>query len=177
MADTLAQKYTLPSSTHPDHPLALHEVSLFAEAIEVVSSSSDFTQAFLRYVQPRSQLMVESIGHRMAYDAAVDQGVPQSLIDMYAIHAIQKDSAWYVEHGKFTRQRIADMEDAALSALLPRLDDLLMEMETKIGPYVNAPITSDERWEEFVKTLPVYSFPRAEVPVRQEFCALERARL
>jgi len=113
----------------------------------------------------------------MAYDAAVDQGVPQSLIDMYAIHAIKTDSAWYVEHGKFTRQRIADMEDAALSALLPRLDDLLMEMETKIGPYVNAPITSDERWEEFVKTLPVYSFPRAEVPVRQEFCALERARL
>jgi hypothetical protein len=177
VGDTLAQKYTLPSSTHPDDPLACHEVSLFEEAIKAVSSSSDLTQAFMQYVQPRSQLMVESIGHRMAYDAAVDQGVPKSLIDMYIVHAIKTDSAWYVEHGMFTRQNIARMEDGALSALLPQLDDSLTELEAEIGPYVNAPITSDERWEEFSRILPVYSSPEAVVSVPQDHRALQRAML
>jgi acyl-CoA oxidase len=121
--------------------------------------------------------MVESMGHRMAYDAAVDQGIPKSLIDMYVIHAIKTDSAWYVERGMFTRKGIACMEDAALSALLPRLDDLLTEMEAEIGPYVNAPIVSDERWEQFCKTLPVYSSPHAGVPVSQKPFFLQRARL
>ena len=175
--DILDGKYTLPSSTHPDDPLALHEVSLFEEATNALSSSSDITQGFLQYVQQRSQQTVESMGHRMAYDAAVDQGVPKGLIDMYFIHAIKIDPAWYVENGIFTRKSIAHMEDAALLALLPRLDELLTEMEAEIGPYVNAPIISDERWEEFSKTLPVYSSPQAEVPVTQVPVFSQRAKL
>ncbi|KAG1872911.1 acyl-CoA dehydrogenase NM domain-like protein [Suillus subalutaceus] len=58
VGDTLAQTYTLPLSTHPDGPLALHEISLFDEATETVSSSSDFTQAFMQYVQPRYRCRV-----------------------------------------------------------------------------------------------------------------------
>jgi acyl-CoA oxidase len=120
--DTLAQKYRLALSTHPDAPLALHEVSLFDDAIETVSSTSDFTQAFMQYVQPRCQMMVESMGHRMAYDAAVDQGVFQCLVDLYLVNAIKTDAAWYVECGMYTRKAIVHMKDAALSAALPRLD-------------------------------------------------------
>ncbi|KAG2135959.1 acyl-CoA dehydrogenase NM domain-like protein [Suillus clintonianus] len=174
VADTLAQTYTLPPSTHQDSPLALHEVSLFEEATETVSSSADFTQAFMQYVQPRCQLMVESMGHRMAYDAAIDQGVSQYLIDLYLINAIKTDSAWYVERGMFTRQTIMRMEDAALSAALPHLDELLAEM--KVEPYITSPIISDERWEAFSKTLPVYSSPWAETSQQKPF-VLERARL
>lgn len=172
VADTLAQAYTLPLSTHPDGPLALHEISLFAEATEMVSSQSDFTQAFMQYVQPRCQLMVESMGYRMAHDAAVDQGVSQCLIDLYLINAIKTDSAWYVERNIFTRQTIMRMEDAALSAALPRLDELLAAME--VEPYVSSPIISDEHWEEFSKTLPVYSSPQAEVAAQ---LTSERARI
>ncbi|KAG1737533.1 acyl-CoA dehydrogenase NM domain-like protein [Suillus paluster] len=177
VADSLAHTYTLHPSTHPEGPLALHEVSLFEEATETVSSSSDFTQAFMQYVQPRCQLMVESMGHRMAYDAAKDQGVSQSLIDLYLINAIKMDAAWYVECGMFTRQNIVHMEDTALSAALPHLDELLTAME--VEPYVSSPIISDERWEEFSKTLPVYSSPlkQAEVPAQQKPFVLERARL
>ncbi|KAG2040701.1 acyl-CoA dehydrogenase NM domain-like protein [Suillus americanus] len=172
--DTLAQTYTLPLSTHPGSPLALHEISLFDEATETVSSSSDFTQAFMQYVQQRCQLMVESMGHRMAYDAAVDQGVSQCLVDLYLINAIKTDAAWYVERGIFTRQTIMRMEDTALLAALPRLDELLVAME--VEPYVSSPIISDERWEKFSRTLPVYSSPPAEVPA-QPTLVLERARL
>ncbi|KAG1841422.1 acyl-CoA dehydrogenase NM domain-like protein [Suillus subalutaceus] len=174
VADTLAQMYTLPLSTHPDGPLALHEISLFDEATETVSSSSDFTQAFTQYVQPRCQLMVESMGHRMAYDTAVDQGVSQCLIDLYLINAIKTDAAWYVERGIFTRQAIMRMEDTALLAALPRLDELLAAMQ--VEPYVLSPIISDERWEKFSKTLPVYSSPQAE-ETAQPTLVLERARL
>ncbi|KAG2049698.1 acyl-CoA dehydrogenase NM domain-like protein [Suillus hirtellus] len=174
VADTLAQTYELPLSTHPDGPLALHEISLFDEATETVSSSSDFTQGFMQYVQPRCQLMVESMGHRMAYDAAVDQGVSQCLVDLYLINATKTDAAWYVEHGVFTRRAIVHMEDAALSAALPRLEEWLTAME--VEPYVSSPIISDKRWEEFRKTLPVYSSPRAEVPAQPNL-VLERARM
>ncbi|KAG1803945.1 acyl-CoA dehydrogenase NM domain-like protein [Suillus plorans] len=173
VTDTLAQTYKLPLSTHPDGPLALHEISLFDEATETVSSS-DFMQAFMQYVQPRCQLMVESMGYRMAYDAAVDQGVPQYLVDLYLINAIKTDAAWYVERGMFTRKAIVHMEDAALSAALPRLDELLAVME--VEPYVSSPIISDKCWEEFRKTLPVYSSPQADVPA-QPALALERAYL
>ncbi|KAG2076276.1 acyl-CoA dehydrogenase NM domain-like protein [Suillus decipiens] len=172
VADTLAQAYTLPLSTHPDGPLALHETSLFVEAIEMVSSQSDFTQGFMQYVQPRCQLMVESMGHRMAHDAAVDQGVSRCLVDLYLVNAIKTDSAWYVERNIFTRQTIMRMEDAALSAALPLLDELLAAME--IEPYISSPIISDEHWEKFSKTLPVYSSPQAEVPAQ---LTLVRARL
>ncbi|KAG0698693.1 acyl-CoA dehydrogenase NM domain-like protein [Suillus ampliporus] len=174
VTDILMQKYTLPPSTHPDDPLALREVSLLEEATASVSSSSDFTQAFMQYVQPRCQLMVESMAHRMAYDAAVDQGVSQCLIDVYLVSAIKIDAAWYVEHGMFTRQKIARMEDAALLAALPRLEEFLTAME--VEPYVPSPVISDERWEEFSKTLPCYSTPQTEVPVQQKLF-LERARL
>lgn len=174
VVDTLAQKYTLARSTHPDAPLALHEVSLFDDATETVSSTSDFTQAFMQYVQPRCQMMVESMGHRMAYDTAVDQGVSQCLVDLYLVNSVKTDAAWYVEHGMFTRKAIVHMEDAALSAALPRLDELLAAME--IEPYVSSPIISDQCWEEFSRTLPVYSSPHVEVPA-QPTLVLERARL
>lgn len=172
--DTLGQMYTLPLSTHPDSPLALHEISLFDEATETVSSSFDFTQGFMQYVQPRCQLMVESMGHRMAYDAAVDQGISQSLVDLYLINAIKTDAAWYVERSILTRQAIMRMEDTALLAALPRLDELLAAME--VEPYVLSPIISDECWEKFSKTLPVYSSPQAEV-LAQSTLVSERARL
>ncbi|KAG2159262.1 uncharacterized protein EDB93DRAFT_1114661 [Suillus bovinus] len=114
------------------------------------------------------------MGHRMAYDAAVDQRVSQSLVDLYVVNAIKTDAAWYVEHGVFTHKAIVHMEDAALSAALPRLDELLAGME--VEPYVSSPIISDKCWEEFRKTLPVYSSPHAEVPV-QPTLILEQARL
>ncbi|KAG1769849.1 acyl-CoA dehydrogenase NM domain-like protein [Suillus occidentalis] len=172
--DTLAQKYKLALSTHPDAPLALHEVSLFDDATETISSTSDFTQAFMQFVQPRCQMMVESMGHRMAYDAAVDQGVSQCLVDLYLVNAIKTDAAWYVERGMYTRKAIVHMEDAALSAALPRLDELFAAME--IEPYVSSPIISDQSWEEFSGTLPVYGAPQVEVPARPTLI-FERARL
>lgn len=128
----------------------------------------------MQYVQPRCQMMVESIGHRMAYDAAVDRGVSQCLVDLYLINAIKTDAAWYVERGMFTRKAIVHMEDAALSAALPHLDELLAAME--VEPYVSSPIISDRCWEEFSETLPVYSSPRVEVRA-QPTLVLEQARL
>ncbi|KAG1867589.1 acyl-CoA dehydrogenase NM domain-like protein [Suillus tomentosus] len=172
VADTLAQTYKLPLSTHPDGPLAMHEISLFDEATQIVASSSDFTQGFMQYVQPRCQLMVESMGHRMAYDAAVDQGVSQCLVDLYLINAVKTDAAWYVENGVFTRKAIMDTEEVALTAALPRLEELLAAME--VEPYVTSPIISDKCWEEFTETLPVYSSPQVEVPA-QSTLVLEQA--
>ncbi|KAG2123149.1 hypothetical protein BD769DRAFT_1776911 [Suillus cothurnatus] len=127
----------------------------------------------MRGVSIAEEMMVESMGHRMAYDAAVDQGVSQCLIDLYLVNAIKTDAAWYVERGIFTRQTITHMEDTALLAALPRLDELLAAME--VEPYVSPPIISNEYWEKFSETLPVFSSPQAEVPAQSTF--LERAQL
>jgi len=81
--------------------IALHEISLFNEATETVPSSFDFTQAFVQYVQQRCQLMVKSMGHCMAYDAAVNKGVSQCLVILYFFNAIKTDVAWYVKRGTY----------------------------------------------------------------------------
>jgi len=111
----------------------------------------------------------------MAYDAAVDQGVSQCLIDLYLVNAIKTDAAWYVERGIFTRQTITHIEDTALLAALPRLDGLLAAME--VEPYISSPIISDEYWEKFSETLPDFSSPQAEVPAQSTFGASSTLKL
>lgn len=91
----------------------------------------------------------------MAYDAAVAAGVDNDLIDLFVAGALKHDASWYVEHGGFTRRAIAEMEDRAVGALMPRLDDLLEA--TEAGPYCQAPIVSDDTWSQFVESLPHYT--------------------
>jgi hypothetical protein len=40
---------------------------------------------------------MQAIGHRMAYDAAIEAAVDPVLIDIYTSSVILSDSAWYSE--------------------------------------------------------------------------------
>ncbi|KAH7922116.1 acyl-CoA dehydrogenase NM domain-like protein [Leucogyrophana mollusca] len=153
--DILEYSYSVPLTSRPMSLLAQHETGLFDEAFEAISNLSNFAEGFSAFVQPNAINMVQSIGHRMAYDAAIDQDVPRCLIDLYLCSAMKTDAAWYVERGALTRKEMAQMEGNALNAAFPRLEEFLQMME--VEPYITAPVISDEHWEKFTEMLPIHS--------------------
>ena len=93
----------------------------------------------------------------MAYDAAVAEGVPQPLIDLYEHHVVSKDIGWYLENGLLTRARAADMLNAAIKAAEPKMEEWVDDMG--VAAYVRAPILSDSAWDKFVDGM--YTFGEA----------------
>ncbi|TCD62829.1 hypothetical protein EIP91_006370 [Steccherinum ochraceum] len=153
-SELLIGRYDMPEPADPSSLLARHELGLFEETRTLVMNlgSGHRTEAFNRLVLPLCQPLIEAIGHRMAYDAAVKAKVPQDLVDMYVANALKHDPTWYIEHAGLTRREIAQMEDRAASAMLPKLEVMLEA--TGSAPYVHAPIVSDENWKAFLDTLP-----------------------
>lgn len=147
----------MPEAADPNSLLARHEQGLYEEARTVVMGlgAGHRSEAFNRLVLPLCQPLIEAIGHRMAYDAAVKARVPQPLINLYVANAVKHDSSWYIEHAALTRRKIAEMEDKAASALLPELDELLESTGGKA--YCHAPIVSNESWKAFLAQLPHFA--------------------
>lgn len=98
--------------------------------------------------------MIEAIGHRMAYDAAIERGVNHDVLALYEAGVVKHDASWYVEYAGLGRAAIRDMEDRAMVELLPRLGELLDW--TGVAPYCVAPIVSEAASDEFYASLPVY---------------------
>lgn len=96
---------------------------------------------------PRSQTLVESIGHRLAYEAAIAEGVPQILIDVYVCHVVNLDIGWYLESGLLTRARVAEMQNETMASASPRMGEWVDAMG--VAPYVKAPILTEASWKSF----------------------------
>ncbi|KAJ6619902.1 acyl-CoA dehydrogenase NM domain-like protein [Mycena sp. CBHHK59/15] len=161
-------RYALPTSSHPTSPLTRHEQGCLAACCEVLTTVLDHrSEAFSRQILPRCQPLVEAIGMRFAYDAAVDAGLDKTITDLYLATCTRRDEVWYTENMGLTQKDIFDAEERALKCVLPMLDDW-MECSGVKG-YVDAPISSDERWRSFVAGLPVF-LPAAHLdkPVGQE---------
>jgi acyl-CoA oxidase len=112
---------------------------------------------FGQSILPQAVRLVESIGHRIAYDAAVGMGVEKCLIDLYVVSCIKTDPGWYVEHAGLTQNTQIDMESAAVDAVFPRMDDLVAGMG--VQAYAAAPITTQSRWDQFVCSLETFGGP------------------
>ena len=61
------------------------EQGVFGESRALAEKFGHRSQIFADHILPRSKELVEAIGHRMAYEAAVAEDVPQPLIDLYRI--------------------------------------------------------------------------------------------
>lgn len=112
---------------------------------------------FDRYNLPHSVQLVTAIGHRMAYDAAIDAKVDPALVELYQISCIKTDSAWYVENLGLSRLAQREMEIRAIDAAFPRLEEFLGQMN--LDSYITAPIISDEKWQQYVSELQTFSSP------------------
>lgn len=151
----LQGQYSVPSPKDPNSLLASHELGLFEESRAVLSSCSHHrSNEVNRLVLPQCQAIIEAMGHRMAYEAAVAAGVQKDLIDLYVASVVKLDLAWYSENAGFGRRALAELETKALDAVLPQLGSLVGRMGME--PWISSKIVSDERWDAFVASLPVF---------------------
>ena len=135
--------------------LALHENGLLERCREVLSRGTDHRAPEVnKSVLPYCQRIVEAIGHRMAYDAAVSVGLSQGLIDLFVASIVQLDQAWYSENVGFNTLQQEDLQGKALDAILPHVEDLVRAFS--VDRYVSAPIVSDKAWDTFVDDLEVF---------------------
>ncbi len=65
---------------------------------------------FQAYVLPLCQPLIEAIGYRMAYDAAVEEGVDKTILDMFVASVVREDRAWFSEVGGISRVEQMDLE-------------------------------------------------------------------
>ncbi|EMD35928.1 hypothetical protein CERSUDRAFT_156666 [Gelatoporia subvermispora B] len=153
--DLLKGLYALPPPSNPSSPLARHEAGLMEEARSIVLNATRSKSDGNRLLLARCFPLIESIGHRMAYEAAVAAKVMPSLLDLYVSSVMKLDPAWYSENLGLPRAAQELMEAKAADEVLPHLTSLIRDMD--VLPYVSAPIASDEHWRAFVDTLPVYA--------------------
>ena len=127
---------------------------------------------------PLCQPLIEAIGFRMAYEAAVQAQVEPSLLSIYEIGCIEQDSSWYSEHG-LSREAQRSMEERAFTEVAAHLERLLDNLGAE--PYATAPILSRKAWIEFTQALPVFCGRATGIPrlaKESEYVELsERSRL
>jgi hypothetical protein len=112
---------------------------------------------FARFILPQAMRLVQALGHRIAYDAAIGLGVEQCLVDLYVVSCMNSDSAWYVEHAGLTQDAQLEMESAAVEATLPRAEVLVRKLGVEL--YVTAPMTSQDMWTHLVDSLETFRGP------------------
>ncbi|PIL33677.1 hypothetical protein GSI_04301 [Ganoderma sinense ZZ0214-1] len=153
--EILIGRYEMPPPADPNSLLARHEASLLQDLRGVLKSISHHRSTEVnRLILPHCQPVMEAMGHRMAYEAAVVQGVRQCLVDLYVANVVKLDPAWYSEHAGLGQRAQQEMATRAMDEVLPILGELVHEMD--MFAYVNAPIVSDESWAEFVGSLKVF---------------------
>ncbi|KAJ6630350.1 hypothetical protein B0H10DRAFT_2172852 [Mycena sp. CBHHK59/15] len=146
----------LDSEERTHSPLWLHAEGLISACRSELHDFENHRSAeFNRYILPHCQPIVETLGMALAYEAAVDAGLDESITKLYLATAMRHDEAWYIEHMQLGQKALFDAEEDALACALPKLDKW-MEMPG-VGEYVSAPIVSTERWLSFVSQLEVFS--------------------
>ncbi|TDL17007.1 acyl-CoA dehydrogenase NM domain-like protein [Rickenella mellea] len=150
--ELLLGRYEMPQPRYPECLLSRHETGLFKECrAEMSKLGSHREEAFRRLILPMCQPLVEAIGYRMAYEAAIDAQVPQHLIDLYEISVMKTDAAWYAERAGVGRWAQAQMEDRAVSAALPHFEKDLDAVGA--APFATASIVTKDSWDSFVRNL------------------------
>lgn len=158
VSELLIDRYQLPLPKDPNSPIARHEASLFAEArrtLQLQAMGAHRSQQFNRNILPLALPLVEAVGHRMAYEAAMDANIDPRLLALYESGVFKEDSAWYVEQGGLSREIQREMEAQAADDLLPDLKDLLLA--SGVQPYSNAPMASKAAWDDFISGLEIFS--------------------
>ncbi|KAG6890035.1 hypothetical protein C0995_012492 [Termitomyces sp. Mi166 len=164
-SELLQKRYEVPMPDPDESLLALHASSLLEENIALLQSiDGDYrSDSFNALILPQSQVVVEAIGHALAYSVALRSNLPKPILDVYECAVIRQDPAWYSEQGGLSRIVQRRREDAAVSAMLPDLSSYLEQLN--ISSYVQAPIVTDVGWKDYLASLPIHTgnaIPEAE---------------
>ncbi|KAF9465926.1 acyl-CoA oxidase [Collybia nuda] len=156
-SELLLQRYDVPLPDPEESILARHAVSLLHENVQLLKSikGDHRSESFNSLILPQSQVVVEAMGHALAYSAALKANLPQPILDVYECAVIRQDSAWYSEKGGISRMNQRLREDAAVTSMLPHLASFLSQLD--IDKYISAPIVSDASWKAYLAALPVHT--------------------
>ncbi|KAJ7691743.1 acyl-CoA dehydrogenase NM domain-like protein [Mycena rosella] len=153
--EILLNRYAMIPSADSESLLAKHEIGVFNNCRQrLAQMSSHRSVDFSRFILPQTLRLVEALGHRIAYDAAVSLDVDKSLVDLYVVSCIKTDPAWYVEHAGLTQHAQLNMESAAVEAVLPHMWGFIKDMG--VEPYATAPIVSQRSWDHLVDSLQTF---------------------
>ncbi|OQD99089.1 hypothetical protein PENSOL_c007G03857 [Penicillium solitum] len=149
--EILIGRYEIPKATKPNTLMVKHEEGYIADLRKLQRSIHEGprSEAYNNRMLPHCRSIVLAIGHRMAYEAAVDGGVDSDLLALYEAGVVKTDSSWYVENLGLNRADQFEMECNAADSLLPRLGELLDGLDA-MEPYITAPILTAKRWETFL---------------------------
>jgi hypothetical protein len=147
----------MPPPQDPNSIIARHETALFAEAREYLKQfgGKHRSEGFNRDILPLSLQLIQTIGHRMALEAAKQAKINLKLCALYESGVVMGDPAWYAEQGGISRRAQKEMEAQAADILLPDLERLVQD--TGAQPYSNAPMASERLWGVFVSQLKAFS--------------------
>ena len=161
-SELLLGRYAMPEIQNKDGLLAKREIGLFKELRRHLSTMDDHrSEEFDRLILPHCQPLVEAMGHRMAYEAAVRDRVEPYILDLYTASCMKLDPAWYLENLSISRAAQMEMADAAIDTFLPHAIKIFEEMSAELSPYITAPIVSDEQWNSYVSSLETFGQSRS----------------
>lgn len=156
-----------PRSNNPKGLLACHEaavISQFRSYLFRAQGSSDGKSGSHRKRQVEAAVLplciplIQAIGHRMAYDSAIEASVNPTLVDIYLSSVVLSDPAWYSEAGdpsmRLSRSEQLEMQVAACTKGVARLEEWLDKLE--VEPYILAPIVSQEKWDAHERSLETF---------------------
>ncbi|KAF7308141.1 hypothetical protein HMN09_00661700 [Mycena chlorophos] len=153
--ELLLDRYAVPPTADPSSLLARHEAGTMEELrARIREFGHHRTESYNALILPELMPLIKAIGHRLAYDAAVACGVDRSLVDLYVVSCVELDLGWYIERGLLTKRTYREMQAKAVEAVYQQIDALVEKMD--VGAYIKAPIVSEERWDAYLQTLPVY---------------------
>jgi hypothetical protein len=109
------------------------------------------SEEFNRNILPISLPLVQAIGHRIAYEAALEAGIDPRLLALYESGVMLEDSAWYAEQGNISRAAQREREAKAADSLLAEMESLIRAMG--VEKYSSAPMSSEEHWNDFASGL------------------------
>ncbi|KAF2844685.1 acyl-CoA dehydrogenase NM domain-like protein [Plenodomus tracheiphilus IPT5] len=109
---------------------------------------------FSRNVTPRAVPLIQAIGHRFAYDSALDNdAVRKELLAVWEADVMLSDAGWYVGNTNVTMEDLHARRVEAVGQALPLLEDVIAEwgMERWFG---GVPVVGGRVEEEFLRGLP-----------------------
>jgi acyl-CoA oxidase len=140
--------------------ISRHEKGVLAELKRNLHGLMNIQHKMAAIVHPRAFRIIESIGHRMAVDAARLANVDNRLISIFEAYVVSCDSSWYSENG-VTREEQARMQREAMDHAKPYIQDFISSLGMR--EYIQAPMTSNEKWDSYVSHLVRYEHQPGEV--------------
>ncbi|KAK7008204.1 acyl-CoA oxidase [Favolaschia claudopus] len=157
LSELLLGRYSINLPPPQKSLLSRHAHSLLDENKRLLSQLGGHRDPqFNSIILPQSQIVVEAMGHALAYSAARKANLAQPLLDMFECAVIRRDSAWYSEVGGLSRLDQRMREAKAIESMLPDMKTYLsnLNVEDLVG---SIPISSDENWKRYAAGLPAHS--------------------